>query len=60
MLRHPKALSEKWTVVFWLKASKPFILRSGDIFAQRGSRLGFSDRTVLAEPSLWPILSNLL
>ncbi len=44
MLSHSKALSEKWTVIFWLKASKPFVLRSRDIFAQRGPVWVFQTR----------------
>ena len=39
---HSRALSGKWTVIFRLKAFKPFISRSRVIFAQRVSRFGFS------------------
>ena len=39
---HSRALSGKWTVIFQLKAFKPFISRSRNIFAQRVSGFGFS------------------
>ena len=34
---HLRALSGKWTVIFWPEVFKIFILKSGDIFARRVS-----------------------